>query len=158
MLNSQLNCQCGRERASKEGRGELRQSRTGDRSDCGERQTPRISQANLFQVNLCLAHQAVSSENNPRSKPKPFLRSFFGLFTPTGFLLRRLHCNISEQVDRTRGNGLKLCQGRLRLDVRKNSFTERVVRHWTSCPGKQWSPHPRRGSKNHVDVALGDMV
>jgi len=57
-----------------------------------------------------------------------------------------------------RGNDLKLRQGKFRLDIGKNLFPERVVRPWPRLPREVVESPSLEGLKNHVDVALGDMV
>jgi len=46
----------------------------------------------------------------------------------------------------------------LRLDIRKNFFPERVVWPWPRLPRALGESPSLEGFKNHMDVALGDMV
>ena len=60
--------------------------------------------------------------------------------------------------DRTRGNGLKLTQGRVRLDIRRKFFTQGVVTHWNSLPKEVVEAPPLEALKARLDVALGTLV
>lgn len=60
--------------------------------------------------------------------------------------------------DRTRGNGHKLCQGIFKLNIRKNFFTEGVVKYWYRLPKGVLKSASLEVFKRSTDVALRNMV
>ena len=60
--------------------------------------------------------------------------------------------------DRTRRNGFKFKQGRFRLDIRKKSFTVRVVRHWNRLPCDVVDAPSLETFKVRLDQALGNLT
>lgn len=62
-------------------------------------------------------------------------------------------CHVSSE--RMRGNYLKLCQQRFRLELRNFIFTAEVVRHWNELSRKVVEVPSLEGLKRHLDMHLG---
>ena len=60
--------------------------------------------------------------------------------------------------DRTGGNGLKLRQGKFRLDIRRKFFIPSVVTHWDRLLKEVVDAPSLDAFKARLDVALGSLV
>ena len=60
--------------------------------------------------------------------------------------------------DKMRGSGSKLCQGSIRLDIRKHFCTKRVVKHWNRLPREVVDAPSLSAFKRHLANALNNIL
>ncbi|KAK4822857.1 hypothetical protein QYF61_020657 [Mycteria americana] len=71
---------------------------------------------------------------------------------------RRLRGDLIALYNYLKGGCSELHQGRFRLDIRKNFFTERVMKHWNRLPRDVVESPSLEVFKRRVDMVLRDMV
>jgi len=55
-------------------------------------------------------------------------------------------------------NSLKLCQGRVKLDIRINFFPERLIKHWNKLPREVVESPSVQVFERSADFVLRHMV
>lgn len=64
----------------------------------------------------------------------------------------------SQLIGRTRGKGIKLHQGRLRLNMRRNFYIKRLIRDWSRLPREDIKLSFLDVYNSHLDMVLRDMM
>ena len=65
---------------------------------------------------------------------------------------------IQAHSDKMRGNGFKLKECKLRLDIRKKFLTVRVLRRWNRLPSEVLNAPSLKAFKARLDGALSNLV
>lgn len=123
--------------------------------ECAQRRATKLEQG--VEVISCEEQLRMSGLSGLETK-----RQKCDFIAPCSLLRRRSGEEVAEVFslgfsDRISGKSSKMCQGRVRLDVRKHFFTGRV-KHWKRLPREVVNVSRLSVIKRHLDNALNKML